>query len=108
MLACLRVSELARAIVVAGLSRHLLGLQVATRPDGVERPVIGIDHDGVPGLVRWALVEIRQKRLRIRAGVSGPPNHCAALSKALPPNVPQELPNSCVNSIKQPSLLRNP
>ena len=66
----LRVAELAGAVVTAGLSGHLLGIHMTAGPDGVEGPVIGVDHDGVPGLVAGAVVEIRRERLWIWAGVS--------------------------------------
>src|SRR6266480_1841953 len=65
-----RVTQLAGAIVMTALSRGLLRLHVATRPDRAEWPVIGVDHDGMPCLIGRTIVELSRKRLRIRARIA--------------------------------------
>src|SRR2546421_273121 len=66
---------------------------MAAGPDGVEGPVVGVDHDGLPGLVAGAVVETGREGLWIRARVSRSPCHFAPpLDSALP--CPEELPNS--------------
>src|ERR1700730_2514955 len=69
-LSSLRVTQLAGAVVVAARSWDLLGLHVPTGPNRPKRPVIGVDHDGVPRLVRRTLVEVGPKRFRIRTRVA--------------------------------------
>src|SRR5438067_1704953 len=65
-----RVTQLAGAVVMAALSRDLLRLHVAARPDRAEWPVIGVDHDGMPRLIGRTIVELRRERLRIRARIA--------------------------------------
>src|ERR1700737_2594732 len=65
-----RVTELAGAVVMAGFSRDLLRLHVPTRPDRAQRLVVGVDHDGMPRLIRRTIVEVGGKRLRIRTRVA--------------------------------------
>src|ERR1700674_53639 len=69
-LSALCVAELAGAVVVASFAGDLLCLHVPARPNRPQWPVIGVDHDGVPGLVRWAIVEVRRKGLWIRTRVA--------------------------------------
>src|SRR6266852_705358 len=82
-LSSLRVTELAGAVVMATFPWHLLRFHVATRPDRAQGPVVGIDHDGVPGLVRRTIIEVGRKRLRIWTRVARSYGH------ARPSQVPQ-------------------
>src|SRR4030081_1062929 len=94
VLPSLGVAQLVGAVVVAWVARNLLGFHMTAGPDGAKRPVVGVDHDRMPGLVRGALVEISHEWLWIGTGINRSPDHPSHLPKRRHRYVPQELPNS--------------